>query len=169
MCCACRSLGRAPFPTHSTMRPPDWGLALRPASFCAILAPALTGTHSSHILTSMCTTTNGQGFVAHPRTRRHVPCKIGYGPDSLVHLTLSVSSPVSRCPEPVRALLCLGAYALCLVNRSSSMCPHHGHVSLPRKQGDPEQQPEPRICPKCKSAYWNRPRRTQRERGQGHE
>ena len=35
------------------------------------------------------------------------------------------------------------------------LCERCGHTWIPR---DKEQ--EPRVCPKCKSPYWNRPRRT---------
>lgn len=33
-------------------------------------------------------------------------------------------------------------------------CERCGHEWLPRQQD----APEPRVCPKCKSPYWNRPR-----------
>lgn len=32
-------------------------------------------------------------------------------------------------------------------------CERCGHEWLPRQEG------EPRVCPKCKSPYWNRPRK----------
>jgi uncharacterized OB-fold protein len=35
-------------------------------------------------------------------------------------------------------------------------CERCGHVWVPRQQD----APEPRVCPKCKSPYWNRPRKT---------
>jgi len=40
-------------------------------------------------------------------------------------------------------------------------CKRCGHVWLPRGQHkDGEGEPElPRVCPKCKSPYWNVPRR----------
>jgi predicted Zn-ribbon and HTH transcriptional regulator len=34
-------------------------------------------------------------------------------------------------------------------------CERCGHVWLPKEQE------APRVCPKCKSPYWDRPRRTQ--------
>ena len=33
-------------------------------------------------------------------------------------------------------------------------CERCGHEWLPREQG----QPDPKVCPKCKSPYWDRPR-----------
>lgn len=36
------------------------------------------------------------------------------------------------------------------------LCERCGHTWIPR---DKEQ--EPRVCPKCKSPYWNRPKRPQ--------
>jgi len=36
---------------------------------------------------------------------------------------------------------------------SPHLCNRCGHVWLPRTFGDPKR------CPKCKSPYWNRPRR----------
>ena len=41
-------------------------------------------------------------------------------------------------------------------------CERCEHEWLPREQG----QPEPRVCPKCKSPYWNRPR-VQRKAAKG--
>ncbi len=35
-----------------------------------------------------------------------------------------------------------------------------GHEWLPRKQEDGKAQPDPRVCPKCKSPYWNAPRKS---------
>ena len=35
-------------------------------------------------------------------------------------------------------------------------CERCGHEWLPRQQDGPE----PRVCPKCKSPYWNRPRQS---------
>ena len=34
-------------------------------------------------------------------------------------------------------------------------CERCGHDWLPREQG----KPEPKVCPKCKSPYWNSPRK----------
>lgn len=34
-------------------------------------------------------------------------------------------------------------------------CERCGHEWLPRDKNE-----EPRVCPKCKSPYWNRPRKT---------
>ncbi len=34
-------------------------------------------------------------------------------------------------------------------------CERCGHEWLPRTQGQ-----EPKVCPRCKSPYWNTPRRT---------
>jgi ssDNA-binding Zn-finger/Zn-ribbon topoisomerase 1 len=39
-------------------------------------------------------------------------------------------------------------------------CERCGHEWLPRKQE--KGQPDPRVCPKCKSPYWNTPKREQR-------
>lgn len=36
-------------------------------------------------------------------------------------------------------------------------CERCGHEWIPRIESDGD---EPRICPKCKSAYWNQPRKT---------
>ena len=36
------------------------------------------------------------------------------------------------------------------------LCERCGHTWIPRDKGQ-----EPRVCPKCKSPYWNRPKRTQ--------
>ena len=38
-------------------------------------------------------------------------------------------------------------------------CERCGHEWLPTKQG----QPEPKVCPKCKSPYWDTPRRNAKE------
>lgn len=35
-------------------------------------------------------------------------------------------------------------------------CERCGHEWLPREKGGPE----PKVCPKCKSPYWNTPRKT---------
>jgi hypothetical protein len=35
-------------------------------------------------------------------------------------------------------------------------CERCGHEWLPRPKGDEE----PRVCPKCKSPYWDRPKKT---------
>jgi DNA-directed RNA polymerase subunit RPC12/RpoP len=32
-------------------------------------------------------------------------------------------------------------------------------IELPEGKKPPEPKEEPRVCPKCKSPYWNRPRR----------
>lgn len=40
-------------------------------------------------------------------------------------------------------------------------CERCGHIWLPRKQENGKEQLEPRVCPKCKSPYWNTPRRSQ--------
>jgi hypothetical protein len=53
-------------------------------------------------------------------------------------------------------------------------CKRCGHVWLPRgqhrgqyKEDATEGEPElPRVCPKCKSPYWNVPRRAERQRGE---
>ncbi len=46
------------------------------------------------------------------------------------------------------------------VKLSGYECERCGHQWVPR---DVEQ--EPRVCPKCKSPYWNRPRRVENESG----
>ncbi len=39
-------------------------------------------------------------------------------------------------------------------------CDRCGHEWLPRsKQEDGKAQPDPHVCPKCKSPYWNTPRK----------
>ncbi len=38
-------------------------------------------------------------------------------------------------------------------------CERCGHEWVPRNEKD-----EPRVCPKCKSPYWNRPRKEKGER-----
>jgi predicted Zn-ribbon and HTH transcriptional regulator len=53
-------------------------------------------------------------------------------------------------------------------------CERCGHIWLPRNKVD-----EPKVCPKCKSPYWNTPRKAERkakqredrkdsEKGKGH-
>jgi len=39
-------------------------------------------------------------------------------------------------------------------------CERCGHEWVPRNED------EPRVCPKCKSPYWNRPRRERGERAE---
>lgn len=39
------------------------------------------------------------------------------------------------------------------VSRDGYSCERCGHIWVPRKKG------EPRVCPKCKSPYWNTPRK----------
>jgi rubrerythrin len=41
------------------------------------------------------------------------------------------------------------------------VCERCQHEWLPRQQGDPE----PKVCPKCKSPYWNRPRKVAKDNG----
>ncbi len=45
------------------------------------------------------------------------------------------------------------------VQLSGYRCERCGHEWLPRKQEEGKQQPDPRVCPKCKSPYWNTPRK----------
>lgn len=44
------------------------------------------------------------------------------------------------------------------VQLTGFICERCGHTWLPR---DKEQ--EPKVCPKCKSPYWNRPKRSKPE------
>lgn len=46
------------------------------------------------------------------------------------------------------------------VTLSGYRCERCEHVWLPREGGD-----EPRVCPKCKSPYWNKPRRIKSGKG----
>lgn len=39
-------------------------------------------------------------------------------------------------------------------------CERCGHEWVPRSEGE-----EPRVCPKCKSPYWNRPRQRKSKHG----
>ncbi len=41
-------------------------------------------------------------------------------------------------------------------------CERCGHYWLPHHKEDEKRQVEPRVCPKCKSPYWNVPRKEQR-------
>lgn len=41
-------------------------------------------------------------------------------------------------------------------------CERCGHKWVPREQD----APEPRVCPKCKSPYWNRPRQKPKTDGE---
>lgn len=47
------------------------------------------------------------------------------------------------------------AMAKVKVTRWEWLCERCQHQWLPRQQD----APEPKVCPKCKSPYWNRPRR----------
>jgi DNA-directed RNA polymerase subunit RPC12/RpoP len=38
-------------------------------------------------------------------------------------------------------------------------CERCGHIWLPRIYGEAEGQGDPVICPKCKSPYWNKPKK----------
>lgn len=42
---------------------------------------------------------------------------------------------------------------MAMVNLKGYQCERCEHTWLPR-----ESEQEPRVCPKCKSPYWNRPR-----------
>ena len=51
------------------------------------------------------------------------------------------------------------SYTLNLLNMAKIklegyLCERCGHKWIPREQTE-----EPRVCPKCKSPYWNRPRK----------
>jgi len=48
----------------------------------------------------------------------------------------------------------------------SYKCDKCGHEWLPRKQENGKEQPDPRVCPKCKSPFWNVPRKEQGPRKQ---
>ncbi len=39
------------------------------------------------------------------------------------------------------------------------LCERCGHYWLPHHKELDDKQPDPRVCPKCKSPYWNVPRK----------
>lgn len=46
------------------------------------------------------------------------------------------------------------------VTQDGFRCERCEHEWVPREKGE-----EPRVCPKCKSPYWNRPRREPKTKG----
>jgi len=44
------------------------------------------------------------------------------------------------------------------------LCERCGHYWLPHHKELGDKQPEPRVCPKCKSPYWNVPRKNAKAR-----
>jgi len=44
------------------------------------------------------------------------------------------------------------------VNIEGYKCERCGHIWVPRKYTGDKNEPEPVICPKCKSPYWNKPK-----------
>lgn len=50
------------------------------------------------------------------------------------------------------------------VTVDANKCERCGHVWLPRNA-----EQEPKVCPSCKSPYWNRPRRNEKKADFSHE
>jgi predicted Zn-ribbon and HTH transcriptional regulator len=55
---------------------------------------------------------------------------------------------------PIRYIL----LRMAKIQLSGYQCERCEHKWVPREEGE-----EPRVCPKCKSPYWNKPRKTEQK------